>query len=100
MRALTGLKPRKRRGLILLKKASKDFIVPSPYKILNSYIIENPFDNRKLIAEYAKNKKGVYIFEILNKKLHYVGSSINLYSRVCSYSTIACNNSKLLLLNP
>ncbi len=51
----------------------------------NLYIIDNPFYNRKLIAEYAKNKKGVYIFEILNKNLYYVGSSINLYSRVCSY---------------
>ena len=57
----------------------------SPSNILNSYIINNPFYNRKLIAEYAKNKKGVYIFEILNKNLYYVGSSINLYSRVCSY---------------
>lgn len=52
---------------------------------LHSYIIENPFDNRKSIAKYAKNKKGVYIFEILNKNMYYVGSSINLYSRVCSY---------------
>ena len=52
---------------------------------LNSYIINNPFDNRKSIAEYAKNKKGVYIFEILNKNLYYVGSSINLYSRITSY---------------
>lgn len=52
---------------------------------IKSYIIDNPFDNRKLIAEYAKNKKGVYIFEILNKNTFYVGSSINLYSRVCSY---------------
>jgi len=51
----------------------------------NSYIIDNPFDNRKSIAEYAKNKKGVYIFEILNKNLYYVGSSINLYSRVTTY---------------
>ena len=51
----------------------------------NSYIIDNPFDNRKSIAEYAKNKKGVYIFKILNKNLYYVGSSINLYSRVTSY---------------
>jgi len=51
----------------------------------NSYIIDNPFDNRKTIAEYAKNKKGVYIFEILNKNLYYAGSSINLYSRVTSY---------------
>jgi hypothetical protein len=51
----------------------------------NLYIINNPFENRKLIAEQAKYKKGVYIFEILNKNLYYVGSSINLYSRVCSY---------------
>lgn len=58
---------------------------PSKNSNLNSYIIDNPFDNRKSIAEYAKNKKGVYIFEILNKNLYYVGSSINLYSRVTSY---------------
>jgi hypothetical protein len=54
-------------------------------KLLNTYTIDNPFENRKLIAEYAKKKKGVYIFEILNKNLYYVGSSINLYSRICSY---------------
>ena len=54
-------------------------------KLLNSFIVDNPFENRKLIAEYAKKKKGVYIFEILNKNLYYVGSSINLYSRICSY---------------
>src|SRR5882762_321883 len=60
---------------------------PSKFSKLNSisHIIVNPFDNRKSIAEYATNKKGVYIFEILNKKLYYVGSSINLYSRVTSY---------------
>lgn len=52
---------------------------------IKEYIINNPFDNRKLILEYAKNKKGVYIFEILNKNIFYVGSSINLYSRVSSY---------------
>lgn len=49
------------------------------------HIIMNPFENRKKIAEYAKYKKGVYIFEILNKNLYYVGSSINLYSRIVSY---------------
>lgn len=54
-------------------------------KYTNLYIVENPFENKSLIAKYAKNKKGVYIFEILNKKLYYVGSSINLYSRICSY---------------
>jgi hypothetical protein len=47
--------------------------------------IKNPFDNRKHIAEIAKNKKGVYIFEILDKNIYYIGSSINLYSRICSY---------------
>lgn len=51
----------------------------------NFYIIDNPIENRKLIAEFAKKKKGVYIFEVLNRNLYYVGSSINLYSRVCSY---------------
>ena len=54
-------------------------------KIFNNFIVDNPFENRKLIAEYAKKKKGVYIFEILNKNLYYVGSSINLYSRICTY---------------
>ena len=52
---------------------------------LKSYTINNPFVNRKLIAEYAKNKKGIYIFKIVKKNMYYVGSSINLYSRVCSY---------------
>jgi hypothetical protein len=47
--------------------------------------IKNPFDNRKQIAELSKNKKGVYIFEILDKNMYYIGSSINLYSRICSY---------------
>lgn len=47
--------------------------------------IENPFENRKEILNVAKNKKGIYIFEILNKNLYYIGTSINLYSRVCSY---------------
>jgi len=45
----------------------------------------NPFTNRSLIAKVAKKKKGVYIFNVINKNYYYVGSSINLYSRVCSY---------------
>jgi hypothetical protein len=49
------------------------------------YEILNPFSNRSKIAEVAKEAKGVYIFEIENKNLCYVGSSINLYNRVCSY---------------
>src|SRR5436190_16185381 len=47
--------------------------------------IENPFENRKQILEKAKNKKGVYVFEIINKNIYYIGSSINLHSRVCFY---------------
>jgi len=49
------------------------------------FIILNPFNNRSKIAEVAKGAKGVYIFEIEDKKIAYVGSSINLYNRVCSY---------------
>jgi hypothetical protein len=50
-----------------------------------SFKLENPFENRKEILNVAKNKKGVYIFEISNKNTYYIGSSINLYSRICSY---------------
>ena len=49
------------------------------------YEIVNPFNNRSEIAEIAKEAKGVYIFEVENENLCYVGSSINLYNRVCSY---------------
>lgn len=49
------------------------------------FIILDPFNYRSKIAEVAKGAKGVYIFEIEDKKLSYVGSSINLYNRVCSY---------------
>ena len=74
-------------GVISAKKVRSYSTVSPGYGAnnSNSYVIENPFENRKLIAEYAKNKKGIYIFEILKINLYYVGSSINLYSRVCSY---------------
>jgi hypothetical protein len=45
----------------------------------------DPYHNRNKIAEVAKGAKGVYIFEVVNKNICYVGSSINLYNRVCSY---------------
>lgn len=60
----------------------------NPKDNLQAYVtfnIRNPFENRKGILNVAKYKKGIYIFEILDKNLYYVGSSINLYSRVCSY---------------
>src|SRR5579859_7849477 len=52
---------------------------------LKQYIIIDPFDNRSSIANVAKQAKGIYIFETTDKNKKYVGSSINLYSRVTSY---------------
>ena len=45
----------------------------------------DPFYNRDKIAKVAKGSKGIYIFEVINEQMVYVGSSINLYNRVCSY---------------
>lgn len=47
--------------------------------------ILDPYHNRTQIAKVAKKSKGVYLFEIENLNMKYVGSSINLYNRVCSY---------------
>jgi cytochrome c/quinol oxidase subunit I/GIY-YIG catalytic domain-containing protein len=49
------------------------------------YVIIDPFNNRLSIAKVAKKAKGIYIFETLDTNKIYVGSSINLYSRVISY---------------
>uniref|UniRef100_UPI002A81BAC3 GIY-YIG endonuclease n=1 Tax=Mucor indicus TaxID=64623 RepID=UPI002A81BAC3 len=54
-----------------------------PYKF-TKVVVEDPFNNRDQIA-VAKNKKGVYIFEALTTGSTYVGHSINLYNRICSY---------------
>ena len=67
-----------------------------PYK---KFEILDPFNNRLKIAEVAKEAKGVYLFEVNNKKLAYIGSSINLYNRVCSYfmpSILARSDRKVL----
>jgi hypothetical protein len=56
-------------------------------------VIDNPYENRDLIT-VAKNKVGVYIFEVLGKKDVYVGHSINLYSRICSYFMPSILNTK------
>jgi hypothetical protein len=56
-------------------------------------MIDNPYENRDLIT-VAKNKVGVYIFEVLDKKDAYVGHSINLYSRICSYFMPSILNTK------
>jgi hypothetical protein len=49
------------------------------------FIIMDPYYNRETIAEIAGKLKGVYVFEVIKSKIFYVGSSINLYNRVCSY---------------
>ena len=55
---------------------------PFEYK---EFIIVDPYNNRDKIAKVASKSKGVYVFEIIKSKIFYVGSSINLYNRVCSY---------------
>jgi hypothetical protein len=47
--------------------------------------ILDPFNNRLKIAECAKGAKGVYYFYVESKNIGYIGNSINLYNRVCSY---------------
>lgn len=46
--------------------------------------IGNAFKNREIIAGHAKKAVGVYIFKSKSGNC-YVGSSMSLYSRVCSY---------------
>jgi GIY-YIG catalytic domain/NUMOD1 domain len=48
------------------------------------FVINDPYNNRKEIANVSKKEKGIYIFEI-EKRIIYIGSSINLYNRICSY---------------
>ena len=67
-----------------------------PYK---KFVILDPFNNRKQIAEVGKGAKGVYIFEVESKQIAYVGSSINIYNRVCTYfmpSILAKSDRKVL----
>lgn len=61
--------------------------------------ILDPYSHRLKIAECAKGAKGVYLFEVINTKIAYIGSSINLYNRVCSYfmpSILARTDRKVL----
>lgn len=55
-----------------------------PY-LYKKYTIIDPYVNRNEIKLVGKKAMGVYIFEILDSKLMYIGSSINLYNRICSY---------------
>ena len=49
-----------------------------------THIIDNPYHNRKRIANLSKKARGVYIFSCKDGSC-YVGSSVSLYSRVTSY---------------
>jgi hypothetical protein len=54
-----------------------------PHKYTKIFIA-NVFHNRNEIAAVAKKATGVYIFKT-SKDSCYIGSSISLYNRVCSY---------------
>jgi GIY-YIG catalytic domain/NUMOD1 domain len=56
--------------------------IPFKYK---KYVINDPYKNREDIALVSKKEKGVYVFEIEESNLAYIGSSINLYNRIISY---------------
>jgi len=54
------------------------------YDLIRCSILD-PFNNRTTLCKIAKKAKGIYIFKTLDTNKTYVGSSINLYSRVISY---------------
>lgn len=73
-------------------------VLKEPHEYTKVYI-PNAYYNRAKIANVAKNANGVYKFTTPTGS-SYVGSSQNLYDRVCSYfkpSNLA--NSKRLVLN-
>ena len=82
--------------VLIIKKNSKSYEYKSKqtkfegknHPVANKVEIMDPFNNRDKIAEVAKGATGVYIFELINENAAndvYVGVSISLYSRVCSY---------------
>jgi len=56
----------------------------APHKYTTVFI-PNCFTNRSDIAEVGKKAVGVYVFHAKEHDALYVGSSISLYNRVCSY---------------
>lgn len=78
----------------LSKYESKDSISNNPNNYNNynkephkytKIFIPNAFHNRFEIAKVAKKATGVYILAKTSTSSCYVGSSISLYNRVCSY---------------
>jgi hypothetical protein len=55
----------------------------APYEV-TKHVIFDPYNNRKDIFKVAKNASGVYVFHSPEGGL-YVGSSVELYSRVVHY---------------
>lgn len=67
-----------------LVKIGNDKKNPLKYNYIK-VLVEDPYNNRDLISKFAKKQKGVYIWKALDNKNLYVGHSINLYNRICSY---------------
>ena len=63
-------------------KRNKDF---KPKHIYVKVLVEHPYNHRDIRLKLTKNQKGVYVWETLEGKSMYVGHSINLYNRICSY---------------
>jgi len=55
---------------------------PSKY---TKVLVKDPYNNRNIILKMTKKQKGVYVWETTDGKSMYVGHSINLYNRICSY---------------
>jgi len=72
-------------------KGNRDFKPKCKYvKIL----VEDPYNNRKIIVNVTKKQKGIYVWETLDGENIYVGHSINLYNRISSYFMPSILNSK------
>lgn len=69
-------------GSLIINVKSKEIKDQSPHKYI-TFLIKDAFYNRKEIILLAKNAVGVYVFKC--NSACYVGSSISLYNRVCSY---------------
>ncbi len=55
---------------------------PSKY---TKVLVKDPYNNRNIILKMTKKQKGVYVWETTDGKSMYIGHSINLYNRICSY---------------
>jgi len=67
---------------------NKNEIIINKYcdkKDYTKILIFDPFNNRNTILKVAKNQKGIYLWETIDGIYKYVGRSINLYNRICSY---------------